>query len=273
MVSKRFIFLIVLLFPIVVLNAQSKFETLEQDLVIQFKCLKEAKVDSVKLNVSNQIMDNLKKNLKKKGSFVYPFDRLTNLGKVSSSDQKLRIYSWNFLMENGEYRYFALIQRKQGKKTKLLVLNHNLETKDDMYSKLFAKTWLGALYYQIIPFKYRNKKMYLLLGWDGNKGRTNKKLIETLSFSKTGEVEFGFPVINWRGKRLSRVIFEYSKEARMKLNYYSRVNSVIFDHLSPSEPRYNNQFEYYGPDFSYDALELKNGIWNLVEDFNMENLN
>ena len=34
-----------------------------------------------------------------------------------------------------------------------------------------------------------------------------------------------------------------------------------------------NQFEYYGPDFSYDALELKKGLWNLVEEFDVKNLN
>ncbi len=57
----------------------------------------------------------------------------------------------------------------------------------------------------------------------------------------------------------------------MKLSYRKSDNCIIFDHLSPSEPRYVNQFEYYGPDFSYDALVLKNGLWTLLEEVSLEN--
>jgi len=272
MTLRRFLIGLLFLFSVFSLRAQSKFSDNEKSLGTLFESLKKASTDSVKQEISLRIMHGLKSTLKKKGSFNYPFNSLQNLGKITSSDQTLRVYSWNCVFENGDYCYYALIQKKNGRKYDLYELRHDLEQEDSMVKKLSSSKWLGALYYQIVPFKYKNRNLYLLLGWDGNKGRTSKKVIETLGFSKSGDPVLGFQVINWRGKRLSRVIFEYSDQAQMKLKYHKKTNTLVFDHLSPSEPRYINQFEYYGPDFSYDALEFKDGFWNLVEEFDTKSL-
>ena len=273
MILKRFLIVLLFFCSSHGLIAQSKFADSEQLLNAHFEDLKNASNDSLKSSISQSIMRDLRKSLEKKGSFTYSYNEIVNLGKVTSSDEQLRIFSWNYTLENGAYRYFALLQKRDGRKIALIELHQNLKVEESMVTKLSANKWLGALYYQIVPFKHNKRSLYLLLGWDGNKGRTNKKVIETIGFSKTGEPELGLPVIDWRGKRLSRVVFEYSNQVQMKLRYHERENCVVFDHLSPSEPRYINQFEYYGPDFSYDALEFKNGIWNLVEEFDVKKLN
>ncbi len=273
MTLKRFHIVFALSIFVLGLNAQSKFEISEQELEAKFENLRVASCDSSKLSISQNIMFDLKKTLRKKGSFIYAFNKLENLGKVTSSDHQLKIFSWNCILKDGSYRYFALFLKKAGRRVELFELHQNFSEKESMTTKLSANQWLGALYYQIVPFTHNGNKLYLLLGWDGNKDRTSKKVIETLGFSKTGDLEFGFPVINWRGKYLSRVIFEYSKQAQMKLKFHKRSNCVVFDHLSPSEPRYVNQFEYYGPDFSYDALKLEQGKWNLIDEFDLKNLN
>jgi len=272
MTFKRFLIVFIFLFSVLGLNAQSKFENYEEALNLRFESLRLASSDSLKLSISQDIMVDLKKSLKKKGSFTYPFNKLENLGKVTSPDQQLRVFSWNYMLKNGDYRYFALLLKKEGRKVELFELHQNLSVKESMTSKLSANQWLGALYYQIVPFTQKGNKLYLLLGWDGNNHRTSKKIIESLGFSKTGDPELGIPVINWRGKRLSRVIFEYSKQVQMKLKFHEKGNYIVFDHLSPSESRYVNQFEYYGPDFSYDALKFEKGIWNLVEEFDLKNI-
>jgi len=269
----RFLIVLVFLCSSFGMKAQSKFVDSEHLLNAQFESLKIASNDSLKLSISHKIMRDLKKSLKKKGSFTYPFNEIVNLGKVTSPDDQLRIFSWNYTVENGAYRYFALLQQKDGRKVRLIELHQNLMVEESMVTKLSANQWLGALYYQIVPFKHNKTTLYLLLGWDGYKDRTSKKVIETIGFSKTGEPQLGLPVINWRGKRLSRVVFEYSNQVQMKLKYHLRENCVVFDHLSPSESRYINQFEYYGPDFSYDALVFQNEIWNLVEEFDVNQLN
>jgi len=35
-----------------------------------------------------------------------------------------------------------------------------------------------------------------------------------------------------------------------------KMNMIIFDHLSPSKPSYTGNYQFYGPDFSYDGLEV-----------------
>ena len=57
----------------------------------------------------------------------------------------------------------------------------------------------------------------------------------------------------------------------MTIQYEEKAKRFVFDHLAPSKPIYQNQFEYYGPDFSYDALEYRKGKWVLVENVDVRN--
>ena len=47
----------------------------------------------------------------------------------------------------------------------------------------------------------------------------------------------------------------------MPLRYSEDDKLIIFDHLSPSDPKYVDKFRYYGPDFSNDALLFDKGVW------------
>jgi len=57
----------------------------------------------------------------------------------------------------------------------------------------------------------------------------------------------------------------------MSLQWNEKMNMIIFDHLSPSKPSYTGNYQFYGPDFSYDGLEVVNGYWDLVEDIDIRN--
>ena len=41
---------------------------------------------------------------------------------------------------------------------------------------------------------------------------------------------------------------------------------IIMDHLAPEDSRFEGQYQFYGPDFSYDALEFKKGEWVFQRD-------
>jgi len=43
------------------------------------------------------------------------------------------------------------------------------------------------------------------------------------------------------------------------------------DHLAPMEPVFEGDRSYYGPDFSYDALDYQEGKWMLIEDVELRN--
>jgi hypothetical protein len=57
----------------------------------------------------------------------------------------------------------------------------------------------------------------------------------------------------------------------MFLNYESTINTIVFDHLAPPDPKLKGKFELYGPDFSYDGFKLVNGRWKFVPDLELKN--
>lgn len=246
----------------------------EEEINILFQELAQNIADEKKLSVNSDIRERMRMLLTHEESFSYPFDSLKYMGKVLSPDGSFRLYCWNIVLTNGSYRYYTFIQHsKKESGCRVEELFDREDTPDNcMMITSRANDWLGALYYQIIPFKNSGKDYYLLLGWDGNNISTNKKVIEVLYFDNERKAVFGAPVINWRDKRLNRVVFEYAKQARMTLRYDMASKRVIFDHLSPMSPNYKGQFEYYGPDFSYDALILKKGVWILEEDVDIRKM-
>ena len=238
----------------------------ESKINTKFEALIKAESDSLKLAICDSIEDIFVEILSIKESFDYPFDKLNRVGKLTSPDLQFRIYNWNCVLSDNTYKYYCVIQSKKKSEIKVQTLTDNADA--NMFSTYRAKNWPGALYYKIIPFKSKTTTSYILLGWDGNNIYSNKKLIETISFEKSGIV-FGKPIISWRGEILNRVIFEYAKQARMSIDYQEKKNRLVFDHLAPSSPNYQNQFEYYGPDFTYDALVYRKGIWVLEEDIDV----
>ena len=66
-------------------------------------------------------------------------------------------------------------------------------------------------------------------------------------------------------------MFEYSNNAVMNISYEPKEKRFVFDHLSPENPNLKGMFQYYGPDFTYDALTLKKKRWTLTEDIDIKN--
>jgi hypothetical protein len=48
-------------------------------------------------------------------------------------------------------------------------------------------------------------------------------------------------------------------------------NFIVFDHLSPVSPEYKDNYQYYGPDFSFDSFNFEKGSWILKNDIDIRN--
>jgi hypothetical protein len=48
-------------------------------------------------------------------------------------------------------------------------------------------------------------------------------------------------------------------------------SSIVFDHLVPFSPEMIDNHQYYGPDYSYDAYYLENGLWRLTINVDVRN--
>ena len=99
-----------------------------------------------------------------------------------------------------------------------------------------------------------------MLGWDGNDDFTTKKIIDVVTFSNNSKPKFGSE-FKLEEKSQKRMIFEYNAQAQMLLQYNEIMKMIVFDHLSPSNPKFEGNFRYYGPDFSYDGFYFDDGVW------------
>ena len=173
---------------------------------------------------------------------------------------------------DGSYRFYGAIQLNNPLKLQLYPLeDYSPLLKNPEDSVTDNTKWYGAQYYKMIQVNGLNP-YYVLLGWKGFTERSTKKVIETLSF-KNGKVQFGSPVFIGNGKTRRRVIFEYTRQASMLLRCIPEQSLIVFDHLSPPEPKLKGHFDTYGPDLTYSGYKLNPaGHWVFVDNLDMRNV-
>jgi hypothetical protein len=154
---------------------------------------------------------------------------------------------------------------------KTIVLNDESDKiRDPEKKSLNATQWYGALYYKIIYTKYKRRKTYTLLGWDGNTALSNRKIIDIIMINGKN-VKFGLPVFQEDKGLKHRILLEYAEDAAVSLRYYDSIKHIVFDHLVPPNSTLEGQFEFYGPDFSTDAYMFEKGKWRFIRNFEARN--
>lgn len=230
--------------------------------------------DSVKYVTNKKVTNLIESVLKIDESFDYPFDSLKTIAHYHSPDKFFRFYNWILPKTDGTYEYFGYLQYKDKKKKKFVTVplkdfSASLEKPEKVI--LSPDKWYGSLYYKIVVNKkWFGKKYYTLLGWKGFNARSNKKVIDVLTFTN-GKPKFGSSIFKIKKETKSRVVFQYTRDAVMSLRYDESDKVIIYDHLSPSRDDLKGQYEYYGPDLSYDALKFEKGKWQLIENYDARN--
>ncbi len=207
-------------------------------------------------------VQTLKRALKVPQSFEYEFESLKTVSMLKPDDDKFRVFTWNLLLDSGEYMYFGAIQMNNSDSLVLYGLyDSSTVLKDALYETVDNHQWIGALYYQIHPYKFKGQKYYLMMGWDGEDSRVNKKVIDLLWFDQQDKPHFGAPFFDMDGDIQNRVIFEFSDKAVMLCRYEPNFKSVVFAHMVPPNPLQKGMYEYYIPDGTYDYLLFEKGFW------------
>lgn len=242
-------------------------------IVLNFQNLQTANTDA-DINLHSKRIDSLYLILlSNENSFNDSLSKLSKYSSIlTSDDKKIRIITWNIFLNSGEYFYYGYIQflNEDNNKfhfVKLFDESQNISNPNNI--ELNSQKWYGCLYYKIIETKHKKNRYYTLLGWDGNNFLTNKKIIEVLTI-KNDKPKFGFNFEILKEKR-KRIIFEYNAKASMTLRWDENKKLIIWDHLAPTESKYEGMPEFYGPDFTNDALKFKKGKWILLEDIDIKN--
>ncbi|MCB0733491.1 MAG: hypothetical protein KDC76_02855 [Bacteroidetes bacterium] len=215
-------------------------------------------------------IQTLKKALQVPNSFEYSFPLLNKVRTVSilkPSDDKFRLFTWNLLLDSGRYMYFGALQMNRSDSLILYGLYDSSDyLKDVEYETFDNRHWVGALYYQIHPYKYKRKSYYMLFGWDGEDEFINKKVIDVLWFDEDDKPQFGAPVFAVDDEIQSRMIFKFAEQAVLLCRYDKQEKLVVYANTVPVNPMQKGMYEYYLPDGSYSYLKFSKGFWVLFDD-------
>lgn len=203
--------------------------------------------------------------LKTKYSFRFPFDSLKTISIQYPQDSTFRIFTWALERENGFYRHFGAIQMNTADgQLKLFPLFDASDYITNTDTIADNKSWYGCLYYAVIHRHYFNQEFYTLFGWDANNPRSQKKIVEMLTF-KNGAPVFGGPFFSFAEDSTpkptrNRFIIEYKKESTATLNYNKELDMIVYDHLISETNEPAKKFTYIS-DMDYEGFKWQAGKW------------
>ena len=240
----------------------------ETELVQQLDQLRNSKTNAERFSINDVFKQTFKEVLKMRGAYSYSFSKLKSVGVIDSPDKSLRIINWNVELEDNTQLYTCFFMYKYEKNDDYTVVeltDNSIMLPQKPDEQLDNTNWYGALYYQIIPHEKTSKRMYTILGWDGNSTMSTMKVVDVVTLGSKS-VKFGSPIFKMNDGVKKRLFFEYAEEASMVLRYEAQEKRIVYDHLSPEAPNLVGIYSYYVPDMTYDALVWKNNKWVLKED-------
>jgi len=225
--------------------------------------------DNEKIAAAEEMVELLMEGLTHKESFNYPFDSLkySTVPIATYPKSPVRIFTFNAILENGKFQHYGVIQwkAKGGLKTFALIDTAEKLPQEPTAEAMPTSQWIGALYYQMIPFKRNKKDIFILCGFDGHNLNSNRSILETLYF-EDGEPLFGTEMFRDGEEDPTpepRVIFEYHKSAKMTLRYQEEVNYIVLDELAPAYEKVKGNPWYNIPTGDYFAYHPEKFSWVL----------
>lgn len=207
--------------------------------------------------------------LKTKNSFYYPFDSVYTVSKLYAPDSSFRIYTWQMVINDNVIRQHGAIQMKTNDGSlKLFPLIDKSDVTINMADTIANNFgWMGAVYYKIVETKAQGKSYFTLLGYDENNIRSNKKVIELLTFNN-GEPIFGarhFSIPSGFGYKgnMARFIMEFKKDASPRLTFDNELNMIVFEHLVSESNQPTKKWTMIG-DGDYEGFKWMDGRWVYV---------
>ena len=273
----RFVFICLFFSHAAMVSAQGpenlallKSEILLEDLFVQLYS------DSLsdREQVLTTILDVMPNVLASEGAMDFPWNGLSRIGVVTSDDQMIRTFTWHVMDDPDHHRHFGFIQvgQKKGKFKLYTLVDNGLNQRGVSKLDQSLEDWYGKLYYSIITSSHKRKTFYTLLGMDFNDTRSTIKTIETLSIQRNQPRFAKEMFFNGRDNQ-DRLVLEYSSQVAISVRFDPGMDMITFDHLVPFHPIYENNYEFYGPDGSFEGLQFEDGTWIQRTDIDARNIN
>lgn len=234
------------------------------------KTIMTAEFSPDRIEANYQFIKTLVSALQAPNSFSFKFDSVENMRILYPSDSSFRVMTWYVDRGNSAYRFYGAIQMNEPELKLFGLVDHGTEFVRPEDTVSSYETWYGAYYYELIPVQTGSHPYFVLLGWNGGDYRISRRVIDVLHF-RGGKPVFGMPVFQTADGPKNRIVFQYSNKASMMLNYLPKENTIVFDHLVPFSESQRGNYEFYGPDLSYDGFTLQDGRWVLQENLELKN--
>ena len=206
--------------------------------------------------------------------FTDPLKGYHECSTLLSEDGKVKFSTWNIEYNEGTHSYFGILSVKTDNGIRMYPLSDQSDIiRSPEQSFLNPSKWYGCIYYDLVETKYKSNIFYTLIGYNGHDAFSQIKVVDVLVLSKgdNPNPRFGYPIFLADKRTRRRLIFEYSNQATMLLRYDAHQKMIVMDNLAPTNSGYQNDFRYYGPDFSYNGWKFEKGKWVLYSDIDLRN--
>jgi hypothetical protein len=268
-------------FFVAILAYQNLFSQVSSPDLIYLKRIEDSmKISSTalrdELNLSERLTGDslftkqLVRAMKVNFSFTYPFDSLNTCSKLYSPDSNFRIITWQLQISEDQFKQRGVIQmRTNDGNMKIFPLIDKSEEVEDIEKHVGTNlSWIGAIYYKIVHNQYNNIPYYTLIGYDENSIRSNRKIIEVLTFKDNNPVFGGlyFSVPNDEAKPnfTSRFVMEYKKGSGARLTYDEELQVIVKEHLISESNQPQRKWTLIG-DGDYEGFKWSKGKWAYIE--------
>ena len=230
--------------------------------------LRKDTTDEAKVKTAKYIQDLLLQVLEQPESWEYTFEALkySTIAIADHPKSNVRLFTFNVIFNDGRFSHYGVLQRKKRKrKMEVFPLWDSAQALPYNYLEagLSNENWIGALYYQLIPFKHNRKQVYMIMGFDGHNVHSNRSILDALYF-EDGEPLWGYELYRSSEEDPTpeaREIFEYHKSAQLLLRYQEEGKHIVVENLVPSEPKYKGNPYYYIPSGDYYAYFQEGKTW------------
>lgn len=243
-----------------------------------------------------EFIPEMVKVLKTPQSFFYKFEEVKGMSIINAPDNSFRIFSWmiplkdrkrslkgisdedyqkikdlpgNTVMEEKSYKYYGAVQMNSGELKLYPLVDKSEEIKNPEDELLDNKNWYGCLVYNIIKNEHLGIPVYTYFGWDGNDGKSIKKIADVIRFDEDGGIKLGAPMFEVVRDTLvgvkNRFILEFKSDTGVSLNYKEDKKMIVYDYIKPPEDGEKGNYHLYIPDGTYEGFEFKNGMWKYVD--------
>lgn len=217
-----------------------------------------------RVRAHNEFLPKFKSLLEDKEANNMDLSTLEWVSEHSASNGSFRLFTWQIVAGDDDYRYYGFILKQDG--TLYELQDKKSELEDLEYLALSPDEWYGSVYYGMKEYAVDGKIYYMLTGYNGHTQYDKIKTAEVMYFDDDGTPIIGldcwrFPQEGIRDKIQNRIILTYSADSNVSLRYNDNLDIMMHDHLI----RRMGQFAGQGPtnvsDGSYEGYELTNGEW------------